>query len=199
MNKVIVLYSSPVNKDISISTYLTKKFVEQYKLNNKDDEIIEFDLNDLDLNQQYQNSNNMSDFFKNQLNDKYINLLKEANKLIIGAPMINFNIPATLKNFIDHIAIANKTFSYKYSKKGDAKGLLDNLKVQIITTQGAPEDWYLFSSHATYLNGLWKFLGANVMKTIKICGLKTQEFSSKTHEEIFELNKDKILEAAKNF
>jgi hypothetical protein len=37
------------------------------------------------------------------------------------------------------------------------------------------------------------------MKTIKICGLKTQEFSSKTHEEIFELNKDKILEAAKNF
>jgi len=52
MNKVIVLYSSPVNKDISISTYLTKKFVEQYKLNNKDDEIIEFDLNDLDLNQQ---------------------------------------------------------------------------------------------------------------------------------------------------
>ena len=89
MNKVIVLYSSPVNKDISISTYLTKKFVEQYKLHNKDDEIVEFDLNDLDLNQQYQNSNNMSEFFKNQLNDKYINLLKEANKLIIGAPMIN--------------------------------------------------------------------------------------------------------------
>ncbi len=53
MNKVIVLYSSPVNKDISISTYLTKKFVEQYKISNKDDEIIEFDLNDLDLNQQY--------------------------------------------------------------------------------------------------------------------------------------------------
>jgi len=140
MNKVIVLYSSPVNKDISISTYLTKKFVEQYKLNNKDDEIIEFDLNDLDLNQQYQNSNNMSDFFKNQLNDKYINLLKEANKLIIGAPMINFNIPVTLKNFIDHIAIANKTFSYKYSKKGDAIGLLNNLDVQIIATQGAPLD-----------------------------------------------------------
>lgn len=199
MNKIIVLYASPIPQEKSISTYLAKKFIDEYKQHNKDDKFIEINLNTLDIAKETLTSLNFDAFFANPKNDEYIEILKQANKLVIAAPTINFNIPATLKNFIDHIAIANKTFSYKYSKKGDAKGLLDNLKVQIITTQGAPEDWYLFSSHATYLNGLWKFLGANVMKTIKICGLKTQEFSSKTHEEIFELNKDKILEAAKNF
>lgn len=197
MNKVIVLYSSPVNKDISISTYLTKKFVEQYKLHNKNDEIIEFDLNDLDLNQQYQNSNNMSDFFKNELNDKYINLLKEANKLIIGAPMINFNIPVTLKNFIDHIAIANKTFSYKYSKKGDAIGLLNNLDVQIIATQGAPLDWYPFASHYKFLEGFWNFVGANVKESIIIHSVKIAENIEKTKEEFYEENKALIELKAK--
>ena len=139
----------------------------------------------------------MSDFFKNQLNDKYINLLKEANKLIIGAPMINFNIPVTLKNFIDHIAIANKTFSYKYSKKGDAIGLLNNLDVQIIATQGAPLDWYPFASHYKFLEGFWNFVGANVKESIIIHSVKIAENIKKTKEEFYEENKALIELKAK--
>ena len=197
MNKVIVLYSSPVKEDTSISTYLTKKFVEEYKLNNKQDEIIEIDLNNIDLNEQYQNSNNMVNFFNNELNDKYINLLKEANKLIISAPMINFNIPVTLKNFIDHIAIANKTFSYKYSKKGDAIGLLNNLDVQIIATQGAPLDWYPFSSHYKFLEGFWNFVGSTVKESIIVHSVKISENIKKTKEEFYEEYKSLIQQKAK--
>ena len=129
--------------------------------------------------------------------DIFLNLLKEANKLIIGAPMINFNIPVTLKNFIDHIAIANKTFSYKYSKKGDAIGLLNNLDVQIIATQGAPLDWYPFASHYKFLEGFWNFVGANVKESIIIHSVKIAENIKKTKEEFYEENKALIELKAK--
>lgn len=111
--------------------------------------------------------------------------------------MINFNIPVTLKNFIDHIAIANKTFSYKYSKKGDAIGLLNNLDVQIIATQGAPLDWYPFASHYKFLEGFWNFVGANVKESIIIHSVKIVENIKKTKEEFYEENKALIELKAK--
>ena len=32
MNKIIVLYASPIPQEKSISTYLAKKFIDEYKL-----------------------------------------------------------------------------------------------------------------------------------------------------------------------
>lgn len=57
--------------------------------------------------------------------------------------MTNFAPAPVLRNFIDHIMVADHTFSYKYSKKGEAIGLVTNLKTQIITVQGAPYGWYM--------------------------------------------------------
>lgn len=59
------------------------------------------------------------------------------------SPMTNFAPAPVLRNFIDHIMVADHTFSYKYSKKGEAIGLVTNLKTQIITVQGAPYGWYM--------------------------------------------------------
>ena len=199
-NKVLVLLSSPLPKDKSISTYLTIKFVHDYLKQHPNDEINYLDLNEIESASTILKALNFSAFFENNfISDKYINLLKNSNKLIIAAPMINFNVPTTLKSFIDYICIANKTFSYKYSAKGESKGLLDNLDVQIIATQGAPKDWYLFSSHKDYLEGLWKFLGSNVKPTIHVTSLKTKEFSQKSREEIYELYKSEIKKRAKEF
>ncbi|PZW01468.1 FMN-dependent NADH-azoreductase [Metamycoplasma auris] len=117
MAKVLVLYSSPLNNMKSISTLAAKKFIEEYKNINQNDEIIEFDLNNLEMAQSGMNSNNFGNFFNEDLSNKYIELLKEVNKVVISSPMINFNVPTVLKTFIDRIAVANKTFSYKYSKK----------------------------------------------------------------------------------
>ncbi|SYV89926.1 FMN-dependent NADH-azoreductase, partial [Metamycoplasma alkalescens] len=141
MAKVLVLYSSPLNKGKSISCFATKKFIEEYKKNNPDDEIKELNLNDLEMARTGMNANNFSNFFDEEFSNKYIEMLKSIDKLVISAPMINFNVPSVLKTFIDRVAVANKTFSYKYSKKGGAIGLLDHLKVQIIATQGAPLGW----------------------------------------------------------
>ncbi|ENY54056.1 Acyl carrier protein phosphodiesterase [Metamycoplasma alkalescens 14918] len=199
MAKVLVLYSSPLNKGKSISGFATKKFIEEYKKNNPDDEIKELNLNDLEMAQTGMNANNFSNFFDEEFSNKYIEMLKSIDKLVISAPMINFNVPSVLKTFIDRVAVANKTFSYKYSKKGGAIGLLDHLKVQIIATQGAPLGWYLWTNHISYLEGVWDFLGAKIAKSILIDGTKVEPFISLTNEEIIAQKADLIKKAAADF
>lgn len=199
MSKVLVLYSSPITKEKSATYAVTKKFVEEYKKNNNEDEITEFDLNQLEMSLSGMNSNNFSSFFNEELCDKYIEILKNTDKLIIASPMINFNVPTVLKTFIDRIAVANKTFSYKYAKKGSSIGLLDHLKVQIIASQGAPYGWYLWASHVSYLEGVWNFLGAKVTKTILIDGTKVAPFNTYTPEQIVDAKIDEIKSAATSF
>ncbi|MBN4089673.1 FMN-dependent NADH-azoreductase [Mycoplasma enhydrae] len=188
MSKILVLYSSPIQPKNSISTLLTKKFVELYKTNHQNEEIIELDLNDLEMATTCQTSKNMPETYSEELSNKYINLLKEADKLIISCPMINFNVPAVLKNFLDRIAVANKTFSYKYSTKGGSVGLLDNLVIKIIATQGAPDGWYQWASHTSFLKGIWNFFGAKVSPTILISGTKIKPYIDMTAAEIVEEN-----------
>ncbi|MGX9394992.1 FMN-dependent NADH-azoreductase [Mycoplasma sp. 1781] len=199
MANVLVLYSSPISKEKSVSSAITKSFVEEYKKINKNDEIVELDLNELEMATHPMNSNNFSDFFNDELSGRYIDILKKTNKLIISAPMINFNVPAVLKNFIDRICVANKTFSYKYAKKGSSIGLLSNLKVQIIASQGAPCDWYPWASHISYLEGIWNFLGAEVSETLLIDATKVEPFNSYSIEQIIKNKINKIKERVMNF
>ncbi|MDI4567960.1 MAG: FMN-dependent NADH-azoreductase [Mycoplasma sp.] len=116
----------------------------------------------------------MNFFFNEKDSDYYINLLKSYQKIIITTQMVNFNIPTTLKNFLDHILVANKTFSYKYSKKGEAIGLLKdhNIKIQILATQGAPKGWYPWGDHVANLKGSLEFMGLIVFEPILIDGTK---------------------------
>ncbi|SYV96820.1 FMN-dependent NADH-azoreductase, partial [Mycoplasmopsis edwardii] len=53
--------------------------------------------------------------------------------------MINFTVPTVVKNFFDGIAVPDKTFSYRLSKDGNPVGLLNNLNVIFVTTQGGPQ------------------------------------------------------------
>jgi FMN-dependent NADH-azoreductase len=65
--------------------------------------------------------------------DEAIQEIMDADILIIGAPMYNFNIPSTLKAWIDHIARAGVTF--KYDEKGP-KGLVEGKKAYLAVTSG---------------------------------------------------------------
>ncbi|MFT6349227.1 MAG: FMN-dependent NADH-azoreductase, partial [Psychromonas sp.] len=67
------------------------------------------------------------------LSDKLISELLSADLLVIAAPMYNFMIPTQLKNWIDLIARAGKTFSY--TEQGP-KGLLTGTRAIIVTTRG---------------------------------------------------------------
>ena len=68
MNKIIVLYASPIPQEKSISTYLAKKFIDEYKQHNKDDKFIEINLNTLDIANETLTSLNFDAFFAKMMN-----------------------------------------------------------------------------------------------------------------------------------
>ena len=47
-----------------------------------------------------------------KLSDELLDELKDADTIVIGAPMYNFGIPAVLKSWIDHLARAGVAFTY---------------------------------------------------------------------------------------
>lgn len=67
------------------------------------------------------------------LSDELVAELEAADVLVIGAPIYNFSIPATLKAWIDMIARARKTF--RYTENG-VEGLLKGKKAFIIVPSG---------------------------------------------------------------
>lgn len=65
--------------------------------------------------------------------DESIRAIKEADILVIGAPMYNFSIHSALKAWIDHIVRAGVTFSY--TDKGP-QGLVKGKKVYVAVSSG---------------------------------------------------------------
>ena len=70
------------------------------------------------------------------LSNELVSELLEADEIILGSPMYNFSIPATLKAWIDHVVRAGKTF--RYTAAGSPEGLLAgrNKKVLVIIASG---------------------------------------------------------------
>ncbi|MEM7280715.1 MAG: NAD(P)H-dependent oxidoreductase [Pseudomonadota bacterium] len=70
--------------------------------------------------------------------DHLVGELQQADVLVIGAPIYNFGIPASLKAWVDMIARARLTF--RYTENGP-EGLLKNKKaILIVASGGVPVD-----------------------------------------------------------
>ncbi|PWJ44383.1 FMN-dependent NADH-azoreductase [Sediminitomix flava] len=81
------------------------------------------------------------------VSDQFIAELLEADTLVIGAPMYNFGVTASLKAYFDLVARAGVTF--KYTENGPV-GLLEGKKAYVvISTGGTPlgSDWDHTSNH----------------------------------------------------
>ena len=66
------------------------------------------------------------------LSDALIAELKEADLIVIGAPMYNFGMSSTLKSWFDHVARAGVTF--RYTQAGP-EGLLKDKKAVVIESR----------------------------------------------------------------
>ncbi len=171
----------------SVSRQALKTYKYLYAKKNPEHTLIDLDLNE-EKDLEVLTSKNFTDFFEGS--DKYIDLVKSVDKVVIAVPMINFTYAPLMKAFFDKIAVANKTFRYKYD--GTPEGLIENLTVQIIATRGSFKDKYDFSGFTESMEGTWKFLGAKVEPTILLDGVKTPEFLSKSKEEIVKHHIHKI-------
>jgi FMN-dependent NADH-azoreductase len=66
--------------------------------------------------------------------DDAINDLKDADIIVIGAPMYNFSIHSALKAWVDHVV--RKGITFKYDENGP-EGLIKQKKVYVAITSGA--------------------------------------------------------------
>ncbi|MGL4343270.1 MAG: FMN-dependent NADH-azoreductase [Metamycoplasmataceae bacterium] len=195
-NKVLVILSS-CSPNGSISSKAAMVFLDEYKKNNPQDEIVILDLNTNKKVLNVLNSKNFSTFF-NAESDAFIEQFKSSNKIIIAASMINFNIPTALKSYLDNILQPKKTFDYKYLAKGKNIGLVNNeIKVQLILAQGSEINQYPFALFDEYLEGTLNFMGLTKIDKIIFAGTKTQ--SDYLNSETYRQNMEKILKSAKSF
>lgn len=102
------------------------------------------------------------------LSDELIKEVKDADLLIIAAPMYNFAIPTQLKNWIDFVARAGETFTY--TENGPV-GLIENTKALVVTTRGGMYKDNGIDYQIPYLKLLLGFLGVNDVDVVYAEGL----------------------------
>jgi FMN-dependent NADH-azoreductase len=95
-----------------------------------------------------------------KISDELIAELLAADEVVISTPMYNFNVPAVLKAWIDHIVRLNKTFAF--GPEG-LKGLAAGKKVTVIIasgseyTKGSPLESY--NLEGPYFKVVFGFIG----------------------------------------
>lgn len=90
------------------------------------------------------------------LSDQLIAELKAADTIVIGTPIYNFGVPATLKAWVDQVARAGLTF--KYSEAGP-KGLLAGKRAIIAITSGGTQLGSEIDFASGYLRHIMGFIG----------------------------------------
>jgi len=103
--------------------------------------------------------------------DSLVAELRNADILVIGVPVYNFSIPASLKAWIDMIARARETF--RYTENGP-EGLLEGKKAYlVVATGGVPVDSAM--DFATpYLRHVLAFIGITDVEVIAADKLNSQ-------------------------
>lgn len=90
------------------------------------------------------------------LSDTLIDEIKAADTLVIGSPIYNFGIPATLKAWVDQIARAGITF--KYTEAGP-QGLLTGKRAIVAITSGGTQVGSEIDFASGYLRHVLGFVG----------------------------------------
>ena len=101
------------------------------------------------------------------LSDALVAELRNADTLLVGAPMYNFGISTTLKAWFDHVLRAGITF--RYSEAG-AVGLLTGKRALVVLSRGG-----LYSDGPTramdfqepHLRGLLAFMGIEDVSVVR--------------------------------
>jgi FMN-dependent NADH-azoreductase len=95
-----------------------------------------------------------------KVSDELTDELLAADEIVVSTPMYNFNLPAALKAWIDHVVRLNKTFSFGAD---GLKGLAAGKKLTIIIasgseyTAGSPLESY--NTQGPYFRIVFGFIG----------------------------------------
>lgn len=198
MSKVLYIKANIKNEGESRTFKVSDSFVEEYKKNNPEDEIITLDLYKENID--FLRADDLGKLFgpkdeesKNNSILKYAYQFADADKYIIAAPMWNLSFPAILKAYIDYVSVSGITF--KYTAEGPV-GLLNNKKAVHIVSRGGAYDNSPYEMGDRYLRTILGFFGIKDIETIAIDNLDVMGVNV---EEKVEEGIEKAISLAKKF
>ena len=194
MSKVLYIKANIKPEGQSRTFKISDKFVEEYKKQNPEDEIITLDLykeniNFLkgeDLEAIYGPKNDDS---KNHPILKYAYEFAQADKYIIAAPMWNLSTPSILNAYMDYVSVTGITF--KYTERGPV-GLCSGKKAIHIVSRGGKYSEgpaAMLEMGDRYLKSIFAFFGITDFTSIVAEGLDV------IGQDVESIIEDKIKEA----
>lgn len=195
MERVLYITANPKGEKDSVSLRLGREFIKKVE-EKKDVEVVELNLYEENLN--HVDMESLGKIFSPEKNDlsKYADEFLTFDKYVISAPMWNLSIPSILKTYIDHIAVAGKTF--KYTENGPV-GLLNGKKLVHITARGgfySEGPASSFEMGDKYLRSIFSFMGIEDIKTLalELTSVKGEEELAKDFKVTVE-NMDSFVES----
>ncbi len=183
MKTLLVMDTSP-RRD-AVSRQLTNRFIEQISARFPDVRIIHRDIgatppvhvDDELIDALRREPETLSDRQQaaRAASDQMITEMSDADAIVIGAPMHNFTIPASLRTWIDHVARPGKTFGY--DPDTGPKGLLDDKPVYVLSARGgkygdgSPENANPADFQSDYLRHILGFMGLKDVRIIAANGM----------------------------
>ena len=203
MPKLLVVETSP-RGDASISRHMTRRFIKNWQAAHRGGAIVVRDLARTDLPfitapwlQAYftppeQHSAQMREALRQS--DELVAEVLAADHLVIATPVYNFNIPASLKAWIDHIVRKGMTLGF------DGKGLVSGTSATVLIasggvyTQGSPIHDRDIAT--TYLRLILGVLGITDVTVVSGGGAKAVDMGQTTMTAFIETIEPTIQTAA---
>ncbi|WP_323992014.1 NAD(P)H-dependent oxidoreductase [Nguyenibacter sp. L1] len=139
MPRLLVVEASPRGKS-AISRNLTAAFVEKWRAKHPDGTVVARDLTTTDL--PFVNASWLAAYFTPserhspemretlRLSDALVAELLAADHIVIGTPVYNYNIPANLKAWVDHIVRKGHTLGF------GGEGLVTGKRATVLVASG---------------------------------------------------------------
>ena len=198
MSKVLYIKANIKEEGQSRTFQVSDHFVEMYKKNHPEDEIITLDLYKEGID--FLRPQDLDSVFGPKTEEskqhpvlKYAYQFQEADKYIFAAPMWNLSMPAILKAYLDYVSVTGITF--RYTAQGP-QGLLENKKAIHITARGGVYERSEVEMGDCYLRTLLNFFGVYDISTIAIEGL---DVIGNDIENILSSSKEKAKKLAGTF
>lgn len=180
--KNILYVKSSILSTNSKSAIYAEKLIE--KIRNNDDNVLVRDVVDNPVTQLTTNA--LTDFKdkNSKIYKEYISLineLKNADTVVMAAPMYNFSISSQLHNYFDAIAQAGETFHYE--KDGTQVGHLIGKKAYVVLSRGGIYKDNGVTFQEEYIKMFLNFIGITDIKFIFIEGVAIGKTIEQLNEE----------------
>ncbi len=175
--KTILKVNSSGQRDGSVSRRLVAKVADKLRRENPGAELVERDVSaglppvdEAWIGANFTPKDQRNEEQKAVLgsSDALVEELRAADVIVVGLPIYNFGIPASLKLWVDQIVRAGETFSY-----GEAGpvGLLEGKRAVVTVASGGVETGSPADFASTYMKQVLGFIGITDVTIVSANGL----------------------------